>query len=261
MRAPLIAALVLASSSAFALDPAKVKSVFGPGEQTTYEVSYLGFVAGRAQLTVGWSMEQFGHEVWPLVCLGETTKTAAGLWPIKDRFISYWDPLEQRAVGSDFFVQENTHKHRERYQYDLSTKQAIVTRYPEGKEPWQFSFDNVAEDTRDLAAAGFSLRNVPLVVGAVHQMPIFTGVKLYQMKATVIGRETIDSSLGEVEVYKVTVNGDFNGKLATQGLITLYYTADEKQLPVRAEADFLFGKVLIDAVKYEQGRVYRGGAQ
>ncbi|MFT3707300.1 MAG: DUF3108 domain-containing protein [Archangium sp.] len=251
----LLAGLVATSASA----AGEIVSVFGPGEQTTYEVSYLGLVAGRAQLTVGWKMEQFGHEVWPLVCLGETTKATAGLWPIRDRFVSYWDPVERRTVGSDFFVEENKHRRRERYQYDLAAKQAIVTRYPEGKEPWQYAFDNIAEDTRDLAAAGFSLRNTPLVPGAVHEMPIFTGVKLYQMKATVIGREKLDSPLGALEVYRVTVNGDFNGKMATQGLITLFFTADEKQLPVRAEAEFLFGKVMIDAVKYEQGRVYKAG--
>lgn len=260
MSKRLMLLLVLLSSAAFA-DAGEIVSVFGPGEQTTYEVSYLGLTAGRAQLTVGWKMEQFGHEVWPLVCLGETTRATAGLWPIRDRFVSYWDPVEQRTVGSDFFVDENKHKRRERYQYDLTTKQAIVTRYPEGKEPWQYSFDNITEGTRDLAAAGFSLRNTPLVIGAVHEMPIFTGVKLYTMKATVAGREKIDTPLGEVEVFRVTVNGDFNGKMATQGLITLFYTADQKQLPVRAEAQFLFGKVLIDAVKYEQGRVYPAGGE
>jgi hypothetical protein len=252
-----LAAVSLISSAALAA-VGRLVSVFGPGEQTTYEVSYLGLVAGRAQLTVGWKMEQFGHEVWPLVCLGETRGSIAGMWPIRDRFVSYWDPMERRTVGSDFFVDENKHKRRERYEYDLPNRKAIVTRYPEGGTPWQYSFDEISLETRDLAAAGFSLRNTTLQPGTVHEMPIFTGVKLYTMKATVIGKEKLATQLGTIDVFRVTVNGDFNGKLATNGLITLFYTADEKQLPVRAEAEFLFGKVMIDAVKYEPGRVYRG---
>ena len=57
----------------------------------------------------------------------------------------------------------------------------------------------------------------------------------------------------------MTVNTDFSGQLETQGLVTLFYTADEKHLPVRAEADFLLGKVVLEAVKYEPGMRFAGG--
>ena len=244
------------SGAAFAQTPGRLVSVFGPGEQTTYEVSYMGMTAGRAELTVGWKMEQFGHEVWPLVCVGETTSLGR-LYPLKDRFITYWDPMQRRTLGADFFVQENKHRRKERYAYDFDARQAIVTRQLEGRPPTERRFD-IEQGTFDLAAAGFGLRNTVLVPGAVHELPIFTGVKSYLMKATVVGREQLKTALGEVEVYRVTVNGDFSGKLATQGLMTLFYTTDEKQLPVRAEADFLLGQIRIEAVKYLPGHRYTG---
>ena len=246
----------LVSLGALAEPTGKLVSVFGPGEQTTYEVSYLGIVAGRAQLTVGWKMQQFGHEVWPLVCLGETTQVG-GIWPIKDRFISYWDPLERRTVGSDFIVDENKYRKKERYTYDREKKVALVKRHIEGKEPTERSFD-IERETMDLASAGFSLRNEPLVPGTAKDLQIFTGVKHYTLRATVVGRERLEHPLGELEVYRVTVNGDFSGQMQTRGLITLFYTADDKQLPVRVEAEFLFGKVRLDAVKYDPGRRYTG---
>ena len=43
-----------------------------------------------------------------------------------------------------------------------------------------------------------------------------TGVKLYKMRATVVGKEMLSTAMGDVEVFRVTVNGDFSGKLATQ---------------------------------------------
>jgi hypothetical protein len=49
------------------------------------------------------------------------------------------------------------------------------------------------------------------------------------------------------------MNGDFNGQLTTRSLITLFFTADDKQLPVRAEAEFLLGHVVLDATAYEPG--------
>ncbi len=255
MRRHMLGLLVVAGA-AWAEDTAKVISVFGPGEQTTYAVSYLGVTAGRAELTVGWKMEQFGREVWPLVCVGETTSVGA-VYPVKDRFITYWDPVERRSLGADFFVQENKFRAKERYQYDFEAGQAIVTRASPGWPTTEKRVD-ILQGTVDLAAAGFSLRNYELEAGQVHELPIFTGAKLYKMKATVVGREQLSTALGDVEVFRVTVNGDFSGKLATQGLMTLYYTTDERRLPVRAEAKLLLGQVRIDVVKYEPGRRYTG---
>lgn len=233
-----------------------VTSVFGPGEQTTYEVSYMGLSAGRAEITVGWTMDQFGREVWPLVCVGETTDLGA-VYPIKDRFITYWDPRERKSMGADFIVHENKYRSRERFTYDHQAGVAHVQRQVPGRPPSGAMYE-MEQGTLDLAAAGFALRNTPLVVGQVHEMPIFTGRKLYKMQARVVGRETITTGLGTLEVFRITVNGDFSGKLATEGLMQLFYTADEKQLPVRAEAKLVLGTVKIEAVKYEPGRRMTG---
>ncbi len=246
-------AMVMAAASASAeTHRLKAISAFSPGEQTTYTVSYLGLTAGRARLTVGWEREQFGEQVWPLVCEGETASIAA-IWPVKDRFVTYWDPLQRRTIGADFFVDEDKHHRKERYTYDLANRQATVMRQSPGRPMVERRFD-IEPNTVDLAAAGFSLRNLKLVPGAVFELPIFTGVKTYKMQATVVGKELLTSALGQFEVFRVTVNGDFSGKLETQGLLTVFYTADEKQLPIRAEGRFLFGMVRIEAVEYLAGR-------
>jgi hypothetical protein len=41
--------------------------------------------------------------------------------------------------------------------------------------------------------------------------------------------------------------------------MTVFYTADDKQLPVRAEAEFVLGKVVLEVVKYEPGMRFAGG--
>ena len=45
MRRALVGLALCFATGAFAETPQKLKSVFGPGEQTTYEVSYVGIVA------------------------------------------------------------------------------------------------------------------------------------------------------------------------------------------------------------------------
>lgn len=256
-----IAALLVVLGTSALAEPEKapetIVSVFGPGEQTTYEVSYLGITAGRAEITVGWEMEHEGRTVWPLVCVGETNERTSAIYKIKDRFVSYWDPLAREAVGADFFVNESKHRAKERFKFDLEANTATVIREAPGWPTTERHYQ-LDEGTVDLAAAGLFFRNHKLVPGESHQLPVFTGARTYKMRVTVVGKETLKTGLGELEVYRVTFNGEFSGKLAAQGLMTIFYTTDEKQLPVRAEAKLALGSVKIDAVKYEAGRRYTG---
>jgi len=224
---------------------------FGPGEQIRYQVSYLGVVAGEAQVTVGWRMQQFGREVWPLVCAGRTT-ALTDVVRVRDRFVSYWDPTLGQSVGADYFADENHKKRRERFEYDLSGGKIRVTRQKPGQPPSERIFDSPTAPF-DLAAAGFSLRTKPLEVGAVYDMPIFTGVKLFTMHAKVEAKEKLQTQLGELEVYRVSFNGEFEGKLKTKSDMTIYFTADERRVPVRGKADLLLGSLMIDAVAWEPG--------
>jgi Protein of unknown function (DUF3108) len=242
----LVASVSLASQ-------AQRASAFGPGEQTTYAVSYLGLTAGTATLSVGWDMQQSGSTVWPLICVGETSRWGA-VFPVKDKFVSYWDPAAKLPVGADFFVAENKFRQREHFAYDRSVSQAKVTRQRPNEESSERTHD-ISADTLDLASAGFALRNLDFKVGEVHEFPIFTGLKTYQLKATVLGQQELETALGTLSVFKVSVNGDFSGSLATKGLMNVYYTADERHLPVRAEAEFVLGTVALDVVKYLPGRI------
>ena len=234
----------------FAAEP--VQNAFGPGEQTSYQVTWMGVPTGRAQVTVGWKTEQFGQPVWPILCSGETSSLAAA-FPVRDRFISYFNPTTQTAVGADFFVSEGNWKKRERYRYDATAQKAYVTRHVNGKEPYDRDYD-IAPNTMDLASAAFRLRNTPMSIGAVIETPVFTGYKTYQMRVSVEGRETIETQLGSMEVFRTTVTTDFNGNMKTDGAITMYFTADAKQLPVRARAEFALGHVDLDVTRYEPGR-------
>ncbi len=247
-------AVLLTSLTASAGTP---PSAFGPGEHTVYQVRYLGLSAGRADIQVGATMQRDARSVWPIVCGAETTSLAA-IYQVHDRFISYWDPETQQNVGSDFFVDENKKRRREKYRYDREAAKVFATKQKEGSPAIEREFD-IRADAIDLAAAGFWLRNVPLETGGTHERAIFTGAKQFVMHATVEGRQSLTTELGTFDVWRVSVNTDFKGSVATKGNIRVYYTADAKQLPVRAEAEFVIGSVVADAVQYEPGQTLLNG--
>ena len=100
-------------------------SAFGPGEQTTYNIEYLGLRAGTAQITVGAEMQQWGQPVWPIVAIARTDSLFS-IYPVKDKFISYWSSVAQRCVGSELVADENNTRRRQRVRFDHTSKVATV---------------------------------------------------------------------------------------------------------------------------------------
>lgn len=248
MQRLMLAVAVLVTTSAFALTQ---PVPFGPGEQATYEVSFLGVPSGIAQITVGLRTDQYGTRVLPLVCVGQTT-SLANVFPINDRFVSYFDPAQKKSVGVDYFIDENRLRRKEQFRFNQEPQKVFAHKKKEGQGPYDVTYD-VPDGTMDLASAAFWLRSRDIVVGAVHELPIFTGARWYQMRATVEAKETITTKLGETSVYRVSITTDFQGDAATKSNILVWYTADEKKLVVRARAEFVVGNVTADIVRYLPG--------
>ncbi len=239
---------VLFSGAALAQETDKA---FGPGEQSLYRVQYLGMTAGTAQITIGAPMKQWGQDVLPIVSLAKSDPSL-GIWPIKDKFVTYWHTPTQRTLGSDFFVDENNKRRRQRIKM-LGDTQAHVVRQREGAAPTEVTHELPA-GTMDVAGATFALRNKGLVVGQEYSTPVFTGSKSFVMRAKVEGQQKLKTPLGEREVLKVKVQTDFSERLKTQRDITVYFTADSSHVPVRVEADFVLGTMVADLIEYKPGR-------
>ena len=228
------------------------RPAFSPGEQATYQVQYLGVTAGTAQMTVGAPMRQWGREVWPMVSLVRT-ESLVGVWPVKDKYVSYWDFNAQRVLGSDMHEDQNHKRRRVRVKLSEDGRSAQVIKQREGEEPSERTHE-LAEGTLDVAGATFALRNRALVVGAEYSYPVFTGSKSFTMKAKVEGRETLNTRLGKQEVYRMRVYTEFSGSLASKRDMTAWVTTDARHLPVRVEAELSLGSIVAEVTTYEQGR-------
>lgn len=227
-------------------------SAFGPGEQSTYKVQYLGVSAGTAQITVGATTTQWGQKVWPIVTLANTDSILA-VYPVRDRFVTYWDMSASRSVGHDLLADEGRKKRRQRVQIDHAKKVAKVLKQKEGEGPSEREYE-VAPGTGDVAAATFMLRNQPLAVGRTFELPVFTGAKSFVMKAHVEGTEVQETTLGKREVYRIRVATAFSGKFESKRDLYAFLTTDPSHVPVRIEAEFILGKLVAELTDYKPGR-------
>jgi hypothetical protein len=249
----LTCALARADGAALSIpDVAARGAAFGPGEQATYKVHYLGMTAATALITVGSETQQWGTEVWPIVAMVRTESMFA-MYPVKDKFITYWDAAKSRSIGSDLFADENRKRRRERVKLNHESRAANVTRQKEGEGEKERTVA-IPPGAADVAAAAFSIRNAPLEVGRTFQMPIFTGVKTFTMQAKVEEKRIEPTPFGKREVFKVRIQTDFSGKFAAKRDMFAYFTTDPAHILVRVEADFLLGTVEAELVEYKGGR-------
>lgn len=250
MLRPFLVASALTLSVASAEERSDGRYAFGPGEQSTYRVAYLGLTAGTAKVTVGSEMNQWGHAVWPIVADARSHSLGA-IYQVSDKFVTYWDHALQRTRGSELFAEENRKRRRQRIR--LEGTSAHVTKQAQGAAEVEERHE-IASDASDMAAVVFSLRNRELAVGRSFDVPIFTGARSFTLQATVERIQRLNTSMGEREVYKIRVKAKLNGKLESRRDMYAYLTTDESHLPVKIEAELLIGSVTAELTEYKAGR-------
>lgn len=225
---------------------------FGPGEQCIYRIAYFGVSGGTAHVTVGADTQQWGKQVWPIVVIARSDPTLS-FFPIRDRFVSFWEVGTGRVIGSDLQTDENHKKRRQRIKLDHESKVANVIKQKESEQPSEDSYP-IEAGTLDMAAAAFVLRTKPLHAGRSFDLPVFTGQKSFRLRAIVEGTERISTPLGERDVYKVRIQTDFSGKFHSKRDMIAYFATDESHVLVRIEAELLLGTLVAELTSYQPGR-------
>jgi hypothetical protein len=226
-------------------------AVFGPGEQITYQVKWLGLPAGSGQVTVGAETPERSG-LWPIVTVGRSDVV---LYPIKQKIVVWWDPATSRSRELALFADEGGHRFRKRIEFQPESSRARWTYQEEGKAA-KTEEHEVPPDTADAASAVFILRNQRLAVGDEISFPIFTGTKLFQGHASVLEKVDLETPLGTRPAVKVRLRTEFSGKLTAREL-RMWFSDDPVHVPMRLEADFVVGPVVVEWIDYQAGRAMK----
>jgi hypothetical protein len=220
----------------------------GPGEQITYRVSWLGLPAGTAEVTVGAESPDRPGSL-PLVTHGRSDIV---LYPVRNKIISWWDPASGRSRGLEMYSEENRKRRRLKIDFDRSAGKAQILRQVEGESPRE-SLVDVPPGAGDVASAVFFLRTARLADGDTISMPIFTGSKLFRGLAEVEGRGPVETPLGERQAVRVRLRTEFSGNLSARE-VRMWFSDELAHVPMRMEADFALGPVVVEWTDYKPGR-------
>ncbi len=224
---------------------------FGPAESLDYTCRYLGIPVGRGQILVGSEAPLGGAKVWPIVAFARTDPLFV-LYPIKDKFVTWWNPMTGLTEGNDLLADEQGKRHRERLRFQREVNKAVATRERTDGEVQERVAD-IAPGSQDVLAALFTMRTFSLKLGDHEEIPIFTGQDRVTLRADVERKETLQVAAGTFDVVVLKVQADFPGNFNSKRDIRIYVSDDERHIPVRVDAEFAIGNLVVDLVGYQKG--------
>ena len=251
MTALLVAAALAAAGGApdggsvSAGDTGALALPFGPGESLGYAVSYLVRPPAPPDIDVGSAAPKDGTLTWPLVVTVKSGGAVELLFPVRDRYIVWWDPRTRRSVDSSLAASEGGkrsgfHIRFERQQAGPDGGIAADTQVWSGSEREE-SLRSVEPTAQDVLSAMFWLRTRPLAPGDHETLPIFMGKLQWPLGATVVGRESVPTALGAIDCVHVRLSATIQGKLGNRRDLDAYFSADARHLPVLLDSELLIG--------------------
>ena len=218
-----------------------------PDNQTfVYDAEWRLWNAGTAVLSVA-------NDTASQKVNGTATSTgfAALLFTVQDRFESHFD--------SKTFCSERLYKHTEEgprkrdtnILYDYSQRKAVLDEKNLKNNELKHQTEDIPGCVTDVLSGIFYLGSLPLAPNAVYTFPLNDGGKTVDVKATVEGKEQVKTLAGNYNTIRVRTEAD-NGPLKKRGSIWLWYSDDDRRIPVQMRARAFWGTLNVKLARVEK---------
>jgi len=184
-----------------------------------------------------------GRPLAKFITTAQSRPAITKFFPVDNRVESIVDPVTLLPEHLTFKRREG--KKHENFEYTFHQKDGTVTVVKGGKtETLQ-----IPPGTHDvISCLYYARRELSLQPGSSVTMNVHHDKKTYKLEARVEAIETIRSSWGKVETARVLVVMPFQGLFLNQGNIRVWFTNDDRRIPVRMKAKVIIGSIVADLV-------------
>jgi len=209
-----------------------------PLKQTlTYQVDWRVFPAGTAVL----HLESIGDKE-RLTANADTIGAINMLFHVSDRFQSTFD--RQRGCTEEFDKQtvEGRRQVNSTLRIDYSQNKAILDEKNQVTGQTKHVETPVPGCVTDLLTGMFYAASQPLEPGKSFGMPVVDAQRTVDVTVRVESREEIKTTLGTFKTVRVQPTAEA-GVVKNRGNIWIWYTDDERHLPVQMRARLFWGTI------------------
>ena len=216
---------------------------FQVGEQLTYEISWMNITAGTAVMAVSDAGADRGRPLAKLITTAQSRPAITTFFPVDNRVESIVDPATLLPEHLTFKRREG--KKKEDIEYTFHQKEGTVTVVKGGTTETL----EMPPGTQDVISCLYYARSeLSLQPGSLLTMNVHHDKKNRKVDVRVEEIETVSGPWGEVETARVLVVMPFQGLFLNQGNIRVWFTNDDRRIPVRMKAKVVIGSIVADLV-------------
>lgn len=219
------------------------KRAIQPGEQLTYDISWLNITAGTAVMAIGDASTDGTRPLVKLLTTAQSRPAITKFFPVDNRVESVVNPAT--LLPEHLIFKRREGKKKEDIEYNFHQQEGTVTAV-KGGTPETFE---IPPGTQDVISCLYYARSgLSLQPGSSLTMNVFHDKKNRKIEARVEEIEILGGPWGKVETARVLVIMPFQGLFLNQGNIRVWFTTDDRRIPVRMKAKIIIGSIVADLV-------------
>ncbi|MBN2140446.1 MAG: DUF3108 domain-containing protein [Desulfovibrionaceae bacterium] len=235
--------------------PGPVRAEAGPpfaaGEKLSYDIYWTFIHAGRASLEVLADEELKGVPVRHYRARAKSTPFVDAFYRLRDNIEAYTDLAVTRSLLYDKDQEEGDY--RRKVTLDFDWDRGLVYRYKQGELKMALLAPDGALDPLSML---YAFRAQPLYVGYEFKSRVTDGKKIEMGVARVVGREKVETPMGEFDAFLVEPHLEEVGtvfRTSPGARLQVWITADERRIPVKVKSKVSIGHFSIEITGIEPG--------
>ena len=210
-----------------------------PRETLHYEAEYRFWTAGVATLRV----ERSGSQEH-VIGTADSTGVVALLFRVQDRFNSFFDAKSLCSSKLVKHTEEGSHWRETVITFDYSRGKAVLEEKNLKLNQSKRTENEIPGCVTDVLSGILYVASLPLQPGASYSFPLNDGGRTVTLNAHVEGKEQIKTPAGTFQAIRVGPEGDYS-VLKNRGRIWIWYSDDERHLPVQMRAKLFWGTLTV----------------
>jgi|MDTF01.1.fsa_nt_gb hypothetical protein len=221
---------------------------FKKGEFLEYNASYGYLNAAKATIEILPESKIINSRpTMHVVGKAKSLGTFNWFFKVEDRYETYID--EEAILPWKFIrhVREGNYKLDRSITFDHFNNKATVVQ----KETETY---NISANTQDMLSAFYYIRTLDLEkaeIGKSFTINTFFDKEMYPMKIKYLGKEKIETDLGEFKCLKFRPIVEEGRVFKEEEDMTIWISDDANKVPIRLETDLVIGSIKLDLVDYK----------
>lgn len=212
------------------------------GEKVVYSMMYGPVPAGSGMLSVTID-PLYGDSLYHVRSVMGTNRFFSLFYRINDRVSAFFTPDSFISIRFAKSIKEGSHE--ERVSCNFLHDRGVVA-YSDGDTV------EMAPGAKDYLTTLYYVRSLGLTENEGIELINHTDKKNYELRVEVTGRETVHTPLGEFECLVADLVSESGGMFA-RGPLKVWFTNDEKRLPIQMETKMPIGSIRAVLRKLEYG--------